>query len=128
MGTATRGTSRENSKQTKQPKMESSPGKKLAKVSWPMRDHRNTGNNDKETAAMSIEVDIQIREEYNKGFRNVGSAARKLAGRPMALLAAKGLSYRHQWQRSITANCEFQASNKSKRQISTEIQEGKGYV
>ena len=72
-----------------------------------MWDHRNTVNNEKETATVSSEVNNQIREEYNKGFRNLSSAVCKLAPQCKEMLMTKGLSYRQQWLMTITANREI---------------------
>jgi hypothetical protein len=49
--------------------------KKLADGVWQMWDHRNTVNDEKETATLSIEVNRRIREEYAQGFRNLSNAA-----------------------------------------------------
>ena len=49
--------------------------KKLAEVVWQMWDHRNTVNNEKETATLSIEVNRKIRAEYVQGFRNLSNVA-----------------------------------------------------
>ena len=102
--------------------------KKMAEVTWQMWDHRNTVNNEKETATMSLEVNNQIREEYRKGFRNLSSAACKLAQQSKEMLMNKGLSYRQQWLRTITANREFQARHQNRREISKEILDSKGHV
>jgi hypothetical protein len=42
-----------------------------------MWDHRNSVNNENETATMSIEVNKKITEEYEQGIRNLSRAARK---------------------------------------------------
>ena len=102
--------------------------KKLAEVTWQMWDHRNSVNNENETATMSIEVNKKIEEEYNQGFGNLSSAAKKLAQQPKELLMTKGLNYRQQWLRTITANREFIESQKSKNQAPKEILDGQGYV
>ena len=102
--------------------------KKLAEVTWQMWDHRNSVNNENETATMSIEVNKKIEEEYNQGFGNLSSAAKKLVQQPKELLMTKGLNYRQQWLRTITANREFIESQKSKNQAPKEILDGQGYV
>ena len=84
--------------------MDSSIGKKLAEVVWQMWDHRNTVNDEKETATLSIVVNRRIREEYVHGFRNLCNAAQNLAREPVEELMNKGLHYRKKWLRAMTAH------------------------
>jgi hypothetical protein len=102
--------------------------RKLAEVTWQMWDHRNSVNNEAETATMSIETNRRIRDEYNQGFGNLSSAAINLARQSEEQLTKKGLNYRQQWLRSITAHREFQESQRRKNQAPREILIGKGYV
>jgi hypothetical protein len=102
--------------------------KKLAEVTWQMWDHRNSVNNDKETATMSIEINWKIQEEYRTGFGNLSRAARKLAQQPQEQLKQKGLNYRQQWLRTITANQEFQERQRLKNQAPKEILEEQGLM
>jgi hypothetical protein len=93
-----------------------------------MWDLRNSVNNEAETATMSIENNRKIREEYNKGFGNLSSAEINLAKQSEEQLKKKGLNYRQQWLRTITAHREFQERQKSTYQAPREILDGKGYV
>jgi hypothetical protein len=102
--------------------------KKLAEVTWQMWDHRNSVNNEVATATMSIEINKKIREEYNQGFGNLSSAAINLARQTEEQLLKKGLNYRQQWLRSITASREFQKRQRRMNQAPREILDGQGYV
>jgi hypothetical protein len=101
---------------------------KLAETTWHMWDHRNSVNNEKETATMSIEVNEKIEQEYDRGFRNLCSAARKIAKQSKEQLKKQGLNYRLQWLRTITAHREYHERQISKNRIPKEIMEGKGIV
>jgi glutaredoxin len=96
-----------------------------------MWDHRNSVNNEAETATMSIKINRKIREEYNQGFGqgfgNLSSAAINLAKQSEGLLKEKGLNYRKQWLRTFTAHREFQERQKSKNQAPRVILDGKGH-
>ena len=50
-------------------------GEELAEMAGQMRDHRNTVNNEKETATSSIEVTKRIRHEDDHGFRSLSNSA-----------------------------------------------------
>jgi hypothetical protein len=102
--------------------------KKLAETTWQMWDHRNTVNNEKETATLSIEVNRRIREEYAQGFRSLSNAAQKLVQQPVEMLTLKGLNYRRQWLRSISAHREYQERLREKNEAPEEIRNGKGVV
>jgi hypothetical protein len=102
--------------------------KKLAEITWQMWDHRNTVNNEKETATLSIEVNRRIREEYAQGFRSLSNAAQKLAQQSVEMLTLKGLNYRRQWLRSISAHREYQERLRERNEAPEEIRNGKGKV
>ena len=102
--------------------------KKLAEMTWQMWDHRNTVNNEKATATLSLAVNKDIRKEYDQGFRNLSNAAQNLAKQSVELLMGKGLNYRRNWLREITAHREYQESLKRKNQAPAEILAGPGLV
>jgi hypothetical protein len=101
---------------------------KLAETAWHMWDHRNSVNNDKETATRSLEVNRSIKEEYAKGFGNLDRSARQLARQAMSALLVKGLGYRESWLRAIQAAKNYAAQRQAARRPSREILEGIGYV
>ena len=62
-----------------------------------MWDHRNTVNNEKVAATSSLEVNKDIRKEYDQGVRNLSNAAQNLAKQSVELLMEKRLNYRRNW-------------------------------
>ena len=95
---------------------------------WQMWDHRNTVNNEKETATLSIEVNRKIRAEYDQGFRNLSNAAQNLARQPAEELMNKGLQYRQNWLRTMTAHRQYQETLRARNEPPEEILKGKGMV
>ena len=65
-------------------------------------------NNEKETVTFTIEVNRRIKEEYVKGLRNLSNAAPHLSRQPIEALINKGLHYRQNWLRTMTAHREYQ--------------------
>jgi hypothetical protein len=102
--------------------------KKLAEIVWQMWDHRNTVNNAKETATLSIEANRRIREEYAQGFRNLSNAAQKLAQQSAETLLNKGLQYRQNWLKTMTAHREYQKRLRARNEAPAEIRNGPGEV
>ena len=92
------------------------------------RDHRNTVNNEKETATLSIEVNRKIRAEYDQGFRNLSNAAQNLARQPAEELMNKGLQYRQNWLRTMTAHRQYQETLRARNEPPEEILKGPGMV
>jgi hypothetical protein len=97
-------------------------------MTWHMWDHRISVNNANETATLSIEVNERIGEEYEKGFKNLSTAARQPARQPREQLQLTSLGYRQQWVRAITANRKFQEEINIQKRPAKEILEAKGYV
>ena len=93
-----------------------------------MWDHRNTVNNEKETATLSIEVNRKIRAEYDQGFRNLSNAAQNLARQPAEELMNKGLQYRQNWLRTMTAHRQYQETLRARNEPPEEILKGPGMV
>jgi hypothetical protein len=102
--------------------------KNLSEVVWQMWDHRNTVNNEKETATLSIEVNRKIRAEYDQGFRNLSNAAQNLARQPAEELMNKGLQYRQNWLRTMTAHRQYQETLRARSEPPEEILKGPGMV
>ena len=101
---------------------------KLAETAWHMWDHRNSVNNEKETATLSLEVNRKIEEEHRLGFWNLDASARRLGAQSKQALLAKGLGYRQSWLRSIRAAREYTAQRLAARLPSREILDTIGYV
>ena len=99
---------------------------KLADTAWHMWDHRNSVNNDKETATLSLEVNRRIEEEYRQGFWNLDKAARQLGRQAKTALLVKGLGYRQSWLRAIQAARDYAAQQQAARRAPREILEGIG--
>lgn len=101
---------------------------KLAETAWHMWDHRNSVNNDKETATLSLEVNRQIEEEYRQGFWNLDRSARQLGRQAKSALFKKGLGYRQSWLRAIQAARAYAAQRQAARLPPREILDTVGYV
>ena len=77
---------------------------------------------------LSLDVNKDIRKEYEQGFRNLSNAAQNLAKQSVELLMEKGLNYRRNWLREITAHRKYQESLKRKNKAPEEILAGPGLV
>jgi hypothetical protein len=75
-----------------------------------------------------MEVNKDIRKEYDQGFRNFRNAAQNLAEQSVELLMEKGLNYRRNWLGAITGHRKYQESLKRKNKASEEILAGPGLV
>jgi hypothetical protein len=85
-------------------------------------------NNEKETVTFTIEVNRRIKEEYVKGLRNLSNAAPHLSRQPVEALINKGLHYRQNWLRTMTAHREYQKQLRARNEAPEEIRQGKGLV
>jgi len=100
---------------------------KLAETAWNMWDHRNSVNNDRDTAMVSQELDAQIREEYAKGFQGFDNKALQLRSRLKTLLETQ-VAYKKTWLLNIRTVRESIATRRARRQPPRDVLEGEGYV
>ena len=63
---------------------------------------------------------------YALGFANLSNAVQKLTKQSEEQLSNKGLNYRQQWLRPLTAHREFQERLREKNEAPEEIQKAKG--
>ena len=92
-----------------------------------MWDHRNSVNNDKDTAMVSQELDAQIREEYAKGFQGFDRKAVQLRSRLETLLE-KQVAYRKAWLHNIRTVRKSIEKKRASRQPPRDVLLGEGYV
>lgn len=102
--------------------------RKLAETAWAMWDHRNSVNTANETDMLSREVNVRIRNEYQRGWAGFDRSSLKLR-MFLPTLLQKTLGYRKAWLLHIATVREHIARRQERRLPPLDvIRTGIGYV